>query len=211
MGSPFQLAVEAVLKPLAFAARADFAQLPRVRDLERSVSDAARCAGALAIPRDARDRLRRLQRAFEAPLDPKRCAREIDRVLQALRPLADPSWAESALARSPAVLPGLGPKRAEALARRGLRTIAYLLVHLPSRYDDRRSLLPVGDLEVGRRATFVARVLVCDFVAWRGRRGRRGGRVFEAVVGTTRARCTCAGSTAARPCRRWCARAPCCS
>ncbi len=183
MASPFQSAIEAVLKPLEFAARDDFAQLSRIRDLERSVSDAARRACALAIPRDARDRLRRLQRAFEAPLDPKRCAREIERALLALRPLADPPWAESALGRSTAVLPGLGPKRAEALARRGLRTIADLLFHLPSRYDDRRSLLSVGDLEVGRRATFVARVRVCDFVAWRGRRGRRGGRVFEAVVG----------------------------
>ena len=66
MASPFQSAIEAVLKPLEFAARDDFAQLPRVRNLESSVSDAARRAGALAIPRDARDGLRRLQRAFEA-------------------------------------------------------------------------------------------------------------------------------------------------
>ena len=183
MASPFQSAIEAVLKPLEFAAREDFAQLSRVRNLEASVADAARRAGALAIPRDARDRLRRVQRAFEAPLDAKRIAREVERALQALRPLAEPSWSESALERSTAVLPGLGPKRAEALARRDLRTIADLLFHLPSRYDDRRSLVSVGDLEVGRRATFVARVLVCDFVAWRGRGGQRGRRVFEAVVG----------------------------
>ncbi len=86
MGSPFQTAVEAVLKPLEFAARDDFAQLERVRNLEASVADAARRADTLAIPRDARDRLRRVQRAFEEPLDPQRCARAIDRALQALRP-----------------------------------------------------------------------------------------------------------------------------
>jgi ATP-dependent DNA helicase RecG len=77
----------------------------------------------------------------------------------------------------------VGPKRAEALERRGLRTLEDLLFHLPARYDDRRALSPVGDLEVGRRATFVARVLVADFVSRRGRPGRRGGRMFQAVVG----------------------------
>ena len=36
-GSPFQAAIEALLKPLEFAARDDFAHLERVRVLERSV------------------------------------------------------------------------------------------------------------------------------------------------------------------------------
>ena len=48
------------------------------------------------------------------------------------------------------------------------------------RYDDRRSLQSVGSLEVGIRATFVARVLGCAFST---RRGRFRGRVFEALVG----------------------------
>ena len=44
-------------------------------------------------------------------------------------------------------------RRAEALAKRGLGSIADLLFRLPSRYDDRRTFVSIGDLEVGRRAT----------------------------------------------------------
>jgi ATP-dependent DNA helicase RecG len=181
--SPFEAAIVALLKPLEFAARDDFAHYERVRNLEESVVAAARRVASLAVPRDVRDLLTGVERRFEGRLGPESARREIRRSLEALRPLAAPAWAEEALARSPAVLPGLGPKRAEALGRRGLRTVEDLLFHLPARYDDRRALLSVGDLEVGRRVTFAARVLVADFVARRGRPGRRGGRTFQAVVG----------------------------
>ena len=52
--------------------------------------------------------------------------------------------AEVALAASPSVLPGLGPRRAEALARRELHSVGDLLLYLPSSYDDRRSLCTVA-------------------------------------------------------------------
>jgi ATP-dependent DNA helicase RecG len=80
------------------------------------------------------------------------------------------------------VLAGLGPRRAETLAKRGIRTVEDLLYRLPAGYDDRRTLASVGSLAVGARATFAARVLGCGFGGWRGR-GGRGGRMFEAVVG----------------------------
>ena len=34
---------------------------------------------------------------------------------------------------------GIGPQRAEALAKAGVRTVEDLLLHLPLRYEDRRS------------------------------------------------------------------------
>ena len=180
--SPFQSAIEAVRKPLEFAARDDFAFIERVRDLEPAVATAARRAHDLAIPGDARAALAEVAEAFAAPIAAERRRAVISWVLAVLRPFADPAWSEAALARPTAGLPGVGPKRTDALARRGLRCVGDLLFHLPARYDDRRSLVHVGDLEVGRRATFMARVLVCDFVARRGRSRGRGGRMFEAVV-----------------------------
>jgi ATP-dependent DNA helicase RecG len=60
-----------------------------------------------------------------------------------------------------------------------------LVFLLPTRYDDRRSLRRVSELEVGARATFVARVLLCDHVPIRGGRrfGRGPRRALQAVVG----------------------------
>jgi ATP-dependent DNA helicase RecG len=181
--SPFQTAIEAVLKPLEFAARDDFAHIDRVQDLSATVAAACARAQGLAIPKDARDLLTRVAKPFSAAPDERPGAKAIRRALASLRPLADSRWCEEALERSPAVLPGVGPRRAEALARRGLRTIADLLFHLPTRYDDRRSLAKVAELSVGLRATFVGRVLVSDFTARRGRARARRGRGFEAVVG----------------------------
>jgi ATP-dependent DNA helicase RecG len=180
--SPFQGALQSLLRPLEFAASGDFAHLERVRNLSEAVAEAARRAADLAVPRDVREIVLRQARRFEAPLDPARARSEIAAALAALRPLASAAFAQAALARAPAALPGVGPRRAEALVRRGLASVEDLLFHLPLRWDDRRSLTPVGELEVGRRATFAAKVLVCDFVAGGRPRGARGRR-FEAVVG----------------------------
>jgi ATP-dependent DNA helicase RecG len=181
--SPFQAAVEAALRPLEFAARNDFRGLLRLRDAAGTLRAALERVQGLAIPPDVRERVAGLASAFAAPLEGERLRAEVARALEALRPLARPEFAEALLARSPAALPGVGPRTAEALARRELASIEDLLFHLPTRYDDRRSLASVGELQVGRRATFVAQVLVADFVARRPRRGFRGGRLFEAVVG----------------------------
>jgi ATP-dependent DNA helicase RecG len=179
---PGQRAIEAVRRPLEFAARDDFAQLDRVKDLEHSVAVAARAATEAAIPREAKQALRAVRDAFAKPLDPEARRPAVEKALAGLASFVSPDWPERALAESTQGLPGLGPKRAEALAKREIRTVGDLLFHLPTGYDDRRSLAPVGELEVGRRATFVARVLGCGFGTWRGGRGR-GGRMFEAVVG----------------------------
>jgi ATP-dependent DNA helicase RecG len=176
------VAVDAVYKPIAFAAQDDFAHADRVHGLEAAIRRAADRALALQIPRDARRALEAVRGLFAQPLSREALRIEVPKALELLSPLRAASFTSHALARPLTALSGVGPKRAEALARRGLRTIADLLLHLPSRYDDRRSLQSVGELPVGQRATFVATVLLCDFVPSR-RRGGRHGRVFQAVVG----------------------------
>ena len=182
--SSFQSVIIAVLRPLEFAARDDFSKLERVRDLEQTVSVAADRAADLAIPKEAKDILKRIAHSFSSAEKGDLAARVGD-AIEALREFAEPEWSEGQLANSTAVLPGVGPKRAEGLARRDLGSVADLLFHLPVRYDDRRSLQSVGSLEVGTRATFVARVLGCAFSM---RRGRFRGRVFEALVGDDESR-----------------------
>jgi len=177
--SPFQSAIAAILRPLKFSAQDDFSKLERVRDLEQTVSAAAERGAALAIPPEAERELTRVAGSF-SPDNEDELAARVREAIQALRPLAEATWSERQLANSTSTLPGVGPKRAEHLARRDLGSVADLLFHLPVRYDDRRSLQSVGSLEVGTRATFVARVLGCAFSV---RHGRFRGRVFEALVG----------------------------
>jgi ATP-dependent DNA helicase RecG len=180
--SPARASIEAVVRPLAFAARDDFAHADRVHGLEASVEEAASRAASGAVPPELRKALREVRDAFRSELDAEARRRAVERALARLAPFTEPAWAERALSQPTSVLPGLGPRRAALLAKRGVGTVEDLLYRLPSTYDDRRSLANVASLEVGRRATFVARVLGSGFGGWRGR-GGRGGRLFEAVVG----------------------------
>src|SRR6185295_11739118 len=101
--------------------------------------------------------------------------------LARLEPFAAPGFAGRALARAPSDIPGIGPKRAAALEKKGLATVADLLFRLPAGYDDRRHLVRIADLQVGRRATFVAQVRTADFAP--GRVGKRGfRRALHALV-----------------------------
>jgi ATP-dependent DNA helicase RecG len=56
-------------------------------------------------------------------------------------------------------LKGVGPKRAAALATLGIRTIGDLLYHLPTRYFDRRSAVPLARLRPDTDACVQGRVL----------------------------------------------------
>ncbi len=164
--------------PLRFAAT-----MPqRVRNPERAIAQAAARAASGAVPPELRKVLREVREAFARELDDAARRSAIERALARLEPFAEPGYAALALAQSPRVLAGLGPRRAEQLAKRGLRTVEDLLYRLPAGYDDRRSLASVGELAVGARVTFAARVLGCGVAGWRGR-GGRSGRMFEAVVG----------------------------
>jgi ATP-dependent DNA helicase RecG len=176
--TPFQEAVAAIAKPLEFAARDGFARIARLPELEKNVADAAARGRTLCVPPDVKHRFARIEAAFAKPLDAAGKRAAVERALAELSPLREPGFAEAAIARGFAEVPGVGPRRAQQLAQRGLRSIADLLFHLPSRYDDRRTQSCIADLEVGRRATFSGEVKVCDFGPRRGR-----SRTFSAVLG----------------------------
>ena len=55
-------------------------------------------------------------------------------------------------------LPGVGPRREEALARLGVRTLEDALFLFPRRYEDRRRRTPLGELREGTGALFFGRV-----------------------------------------------------
>jgi ATP-dependent DNA helicase RecG len=76
------------------------------------------------------------------------------------------------------VLHGVGPKRAERLARLGLHTIRDMLYFLPRRYNDYSRLRPINRLEYGEEVTIIASVREAAV-----HRTRAGRRIFKAIVG----------------------------
>ena len=74
-------------------------------------------------------------------------------------------------------LKGVGPKRAEALARLGIRSVGDLLYHAPHRYLDATAVTPLARARVGEEVTCVARVVTTGVIPT-----RRGLRVFRAVL-----------------------------
>jgi ATP-dependent DNA helicase RecG len=63
---------------------------------------------------------------------------------------------------------GVGPQRAEALAREGVTTLEDLLFHLPMRYEDRTALARIADLRPGMKVSVAGTIAVAGL-----RRARR--------------------------------------
>jgi ATP-dependent DNA helicase RecG len=74
-------------------------------------------------------------------------------------------------------LKGVGPKRAEALQRLGIRTAGDLLSHTPHRYLDATTVTPLARAAINQEVTCVGRVVSTGVLPT-----RRGLRVFRAVL-----------------------------
>jgi hypothetical protein len=111
--TPFQQALEAVIKPLEFAARDGFARIARLPELEKNVAGAAARGRTLFVPPDVRQRLARVEALFAEALPEPQKRAAVERALAELAPLRDPGFAEGAIAR-PGEVPGSGQARAAA-------------------------------------------------------------------------------------------------
>ncbi len=74
-------------------------------------------------------------------------------------------------------LKGVGPARAEALARLGVRVAGDLLRHVPHRYEDATTVTPIARAAVGADVTVLGQVVATGILPT-----RRGLRVFQAVI-----------------------------
>lgn len=74
-------------------------------------------------------------------------------------------------------LKGVGPRRAEALAKLGIHSVRDLLRHAPHRYLDATSVTPIGRLAPGMDATSIGQVVSKGVIPT-----RRKLRVFQAVI-----------------------------
>ena len=75
------------------------------------------------------------------------------------------------------LLRGVGPRNAEALAKRGVRTVEDLLYHLPFRYEDRQHSKSLQELRAGETTSVIAEVRGSTVLTTRGK------PLFELTVG----------------------------
>ncbi len=74
-------------------------------------------------------------------------------------------------------LKGVGPRRAEQLARLDVRTARDLLFHVPRRYEDASTVTRIGKVEIGQDATVIGEVVTKGVLPTRS-----GLRIFQAVL-----------------------------
>lgn len=82
------------------------------------------------------------------------------------------------LGRSLESLRGVGPSLLQRLRRLGLQTVDDLLFTLPSRYEDRRTLRSISQLQVGVQEIFRALIVSCGET-----QTHKGRRLYEVLVG----------------------------
>src|ERR1700758_5567799 len=80
---------------------------------------------------------------------------------------------------------GIGPRLAEVLAAKGIRTVDDLVHYLPFRYEDRLNPRGISELRAGEMATVIAEVRTSGL--FRTRRMR----IFQMTVGKGRNRIKC--------------------
>jgi ATP-dependent DNA helicase RecG len=97
-----------------------------------------------------------------------------DHKLPASKPVTQPA----ALTAPTTVLPGVGAKHAQTLARLGLHNLGDMLYNFPRRYDDYTQLKPIQRLRYGEEVTVIGTVTSIDSRSIRG--GFR--HITEAII-----------------------------
>ncbi|CAN5854248.1 ATP-dependent DNA helicase RecG [soil metagenome] len=83
-------------------------------------------------------------------------------------------------------LKGVGPRRADALARLGVHTARDLLFHVPRRYEDASTVSRIGSVQVGSDVTVIGEVKSKGVLAT-----RTGLRVFQVILSDQSGRIEC--------------------
>ena len=91
------------------------------------------------------------------------------------------------LARPVTTLLGVGPERAAQLAHLGIKTVEDLLLHCPSRYEDRNRFRPIAELSLGEPVITRGKIVAMGIKWFR----QREKSIFEIVLddGTARLHC----------------------
>ena len=187
-GSNLESILSAIEKPLLFAAKNDCAHLHTLKGLDELIPRLAGSAYDLAKTPDLKNLFTTLKNDFISFYDLQQ-EQQKELVLSSLAALAriekpqtdtaaqkpprapDISFAQAAavLATPVEKIRGVGPKIAEALLRRDIRTIEDVLYHVPRSYIDRRRISKISELSPGQHATIIGKIMTARIGQFSGR------------------------------------------
>ncbi len=132
--------------------------------------------GSLAIPGELIRQLG-LQPGGAVEVEASESGLLLHRVPDQPQPSLQQSIARKNLAVGMQFIKGVGPKLADLLAKREIHTVEDALFCLPHRYEDRRELVPIRQLQPGMPQVFQGTVLSANGATTKG-----GRTVFEVLV-----------------------------
>jgi ATP-dependent DNA helicase RecG len=199
-GSLLHDAIQTIKKPLEYSAKNSFANIDRVRSLEKTVSTWVDhiISAELSLPQ--KDKLHQFKALF-SEYDEKATPEKVVIIQEALRILEN---LESSDTKSAGLIPsslrstkgsskppgdlttpiqfvkGVGPKRSRLLNRMGIQTVEEALFVFPRRYEDRRHIEKICSLRPGDTLKTVYGVVrTCGITTTR----KQKKKIFELMIG----------------------------
>jgi ATP-dependent DNA helicase RecG len=173
--------LEALEKPLKFASRNHFLNINKVRDLDQLVDELTLKALSLSLSprqlaviksiRDSFARYNELQPESKKELiensltyivELKNDKKSSKTDISSVTPRISEGISEKKdLSRIPIqYVKGVGPKIAEILAKKGIKSVEEALYYFPRRYEDRRRMKKISELKPFKRETVMGKVIV---------------------------------------------------
>ena len=194
----FQSRLLAVKRPLQYAAKNSFSNLPKVKNLHSLIPTLLKEIPVKGIKMHSKslERLRADFNEFEMLSTPQKkkliaeALSTIDSIVlsQGKKDVAKPVLLkDESLGAPPASndlkspllsIKGVGPKIALLLAKMGMKTVEDLLYHFPQRYDDRRNIRKIATLKKGEVQQVIGEVLAAGESSLVARR-----KIYEVVIG----------------------------
>lgn len=189
--------IEAMEKPLRFASKNDFLNIHKVKDIEQLVDSLTIKALSLDLTPHQLAAIKSLRESFagydELQFDAK--TKLIENSLNAVAELKNDrpsSWSvisstnhvpqaetldRKELSQIPIqYLKGVGPRIADALAKRGIKNVEDALYYFPRRYEDRRRIKKISELRPYTHETVMGKVILV------GKKRTKTRGIFQVVL-----------------------------
>lgn len=184
MTEGLQQILESLEKPLRFASRTNFHNIQKVKDLEKLVEDITLRALSLDLSEQEAALIKSLRRSFGAydrlQLDgKKKLITDSLGIIMGLKGFDDRATDEKrSIYRTARAKPGktdvsqipiqyvkgVGPRIAEVLSRKGIKSVEDALYYFPRAYEDRRNINKISALKPDTRQTVMGKIVVSGVV-----------------------------------------------